>query len=582
MKKISLSPFELFSLSWISVAIVGLTLALLNIFYKEFIFAWIIIFIILTVNLIKKEKITLKRHTPGEILVFSVIVSIGILLSYFVTPTIFGGRDEGSLATNAILLSQNHSLNHSDEMVKQFFGIYGPGKALNFPGFFYTNEGELRSQFLPAYPSWLAVFYSFFGYNGLKFANLLPFVTFIFSFYLILKKFSNRLNFPLFGTLTLISIFPITLFYKFTLTETFFAALIWFSIHFILRHLEEKSFWTFFLIFLPLFITPFLRIESIGFGFMLLFTLILLDFEKMRLPKYRLLFIFCGIIAVASFMINSHFFTETVKNFAEISPIENIKTDWESKAMSFIPKDWKGFYMLKILFNYNLLPIVVLGLSFIYVLFRKKKWEMLLPFIFLSPAFIYLIDANISLDHPWMLRRFVFAIIPISLLYGILLIEKTAFTKRLPLYILGILIVLNLTYSIPFVTYSQNKGLLEKTTKLMSEFEKDDLILISQKASGNGWSLLSEPTKTILGKNAVYFFNQNDFSKLDTTKFKDVYLVTSQGEVELYDTLLKTKIKDYEISNNIVYPSKDPLSKPANLPIYEKGSIYKLEKIQNL
>ncbi len=578
MKKTSLTPFELFSLSWISIALFALIIALFGIFYDLLIIGWIILLLIFIFDSIKKQRFVLKPHTQREILVFAFITSIGILLSAFVTPTIFGGRDEGSLATNAILLSKNHSLNYSNETINQFFNIYGPGKALNFPGFFYTQEGTLRSQFLPAYPSWLAVFHSLFGYNGLKFANLLPFITFIFSFFLILQKFSTRKNSPFLGVLSLITLFPITLFYKFTLTETFFAALIWFSIHFIIRHLEEKSFLTFLLTFIPLFITPFLRIESIGFGFMLLFMLILLDFERMKLPKYKLLFVLCGIVAVSSFMINAHFFTETIKNFANISPIENLKDTTKQKDFSLIPKDWRNFYMLKILFNYNILPFIILGASFIFALFRNKNWKMLSPFIFLSPSLIYLIDANISLDHPWMLRRFVFAIIPISLLYGILLIERTASTKRLPLYIAGILILLNLTYALPFATYSQNKGLLEKTSQLMSGFNENDLILVSQKASGDGWSLLSEPTKTILEKNAIYFFNQNDLAKIDASKFENIYLVTSDEELHLYNSLSKTKIRDYALSNTIVSPSKDPLSSPGTKKIDTKGTVFKINK----
>ncbi|MBT3355721.1 hypothetical protein HN399_00005, partial [bacterium] len=200
------------------------------------------------------------------------------------------------------------------------------------------------------------------------------------------------------------------------------------------------------------------------------------------------------------------------------------------------------------------------------------------PFLFLCPAFIYLIDANISLDHPWMLRRFVFAIIPVSLLYSMMLIERTAAIKRLPLYIVGILIALNLSQSVPFLTYSQNRTLLAQTQELMKDFDKSDLILVSQQASGSGWSLLSEPAKTLFGKNAVYFFNQNDFAKLDTTKFENIYLIASDSEIGSYDLLLKEKVRDYEITNSIVTPSKEPLAQPSSSPIEVSGSVWRVSK----
>lgn len=578
MKKITLSPFEIFSLSWISVAIVALSLVVINSFCPAALVTWIVFLPIFFFLLVKKEKLKIIPHTKNELLIFALIASVGIFLSAFVTPTIFGGRDEGSLSTNAILIAQNGSLNHTDEMVKQFFGVYGPGTALNFPGFFYTREGFLRSQFLPAYPTWLATCYSFFGLPGLKFANLFPFITFIFSFFLILKRFSEKPVFPFLGVAILITLFPITLFYKFTLTEIFFAALIWFALHFVFRHLEEKSYWTFVTIFISLAVTPFLRIEAIGFGFMLLFILILLDFERMKLPRYRLLFVAGGIVMAISFMVNSHFFTETVKNFATISPIENLKGTGETSSFSVIPKDWNNFYMLKILFNYNVLPIILLGLAFIYALLRKKLWKTLIPFFFIGISFIYLIDANISLDHPWMLRRFIFAVIPLSLLYAMMFIEKTALTKRLPLYIVLVLIGLNLSMSLPFVTYSQNKDLLSQNKELMKDFGNKDLILVSQQSSGSNWSLFSEPAKTVLGKNAVYFFNQHDFAKIDISKFENIYLIASSEEEETYNLLKKEKVRDYSITNDIVNPSKNPMAPPSVLKIETKGSVWKISK----
>ncbi len=576
MNKIKLSPFEIFSISWISVAIIALLLVVMHIFYTYLLILWIILIPIIILLLLKNEKLEITPHTQNEIWIFAFIASIGILLNSFVTPTIFGGRDEGSLSTSAILISQNHSLEHSDEMTRQFFDIYGPGKALNFPGFFYTQKGFLHSQFLPAYPAWVAVFYSFFGLIGIKFVNLLPFITFIFSFFLVLKRFSTKPIFSFLGVAILITLLPITLFYKFTLTEIFFAALIWFSLHFVLRHLEEKSYWTFAVIFISLAVTPFLRVESIAFGFALLFILILMNFEKMKLPRYRALFIVAGIIAVISFMINSNFFTETLKSFAEFSPIKPTEISSENSSFNLLPDDWENFYILKIFFNYNILPFIILGFSFIYTLFRKKHWSTLVPFFFLFPALVYLLDANISLDHPWMLRRFVFATIPALLLYSMLLIEKTALTKRLPLYIVGILLILNLSQSIPFLGYSQNKNLLSQTENLMQDFSDKDLILVSQKSSGSGWSLISEPAKTVLGKNAVYFFNPNDFEKIDTSEFQNIYLITSDDEKELYSDLEKNKIKDYTITNSIITPSREPLAQPSISEIQTSGSVYQI------
>lgn len=576
MKKIPITFFEILSLTWISTATFALFLALVGFFYTTLICLWIIILLFVVFLLFKKNFLLFTKHSKIETALLVGLFILGIFLSLYTTPTFFGGRDEGSLSTAGILLSQDHSLEHSNETVRQFFNVYGPGKALNFPGFFYTTEGNLRSQFLPAFPAYLATLHSFFGVAGLKFANLLPFVTFVFSFFLVLKRFCQSSIFAVLGTGALAFLFPITLFYKFTLTEMLFSALLWLSLHFTLRHLEEKSFESYLMIFVPLLITPFLRIEAIAFGFMLLFILILLDFKKMKAPKYRSLFVFGGLLFAISIFVNSQFFIETGKNFVGVS---SANQDSIQKTFSFVPKSWKDFYMLKVLFNYNILPLLILGATFIISLFKKRRWNELVPFFFLLPALIYLIDANISLDHPWMLRRFIFAIIPLSLLYATLLLEKTSFVfRRTSVFIVAILLLLNITQSWEFFSFSQNKNLLEQTAQITNEFSENDLILISQKSSGDGWSLISEPLRTVLGKNALYFFNQNDLSKIDTSSFENIYLITSNSELENYALLNKEKVKGYTILNSSVKPSKEPLAAPEIVHTETTGTVFKINR----
>ena len=157
MKKISLSVFELGSLIWVSTAIFATLLALLGIFYVSIMAIWFIGAIVFSVIQTKRKRIELSPLEKGEKIALAAIAALGILLSIYTTPTIFGGRDEGSFANAAILLAQNHSLSDSSTVVQEFFEVYGPGKALNFPGFFYSTSGALKSQFLPGYTSWIGI-----------------------------------------------------------------------------------------------------------------------------------------------------------------------------------------------------------------------------------------------------------------------------------------------------------------------------------------------------------------------------------------------------------------------------------------
>ena len=74
--------------------------------------------------------------------IFWLVVLISLFASlaacHFATPTIFGGRDQGSIGTAAIYLSQNHNLKIDIPVAHDLFQKYGAGKSLNFPGFDYA------------------------------------------------------------------------------------------------------------------------------------------------------------------------------------------------------------------------------------------------------------------------------------------------------------------------------------------------------------------------------------------------------------------------------------------------------------
>lgn len=73
----------------------------------------------------------------GERARLAVIGGISLLAVIIVSqtePTVFTGRDQGSIALAAIELARGHELAFRNAASDAFFGIYGPGRALNFPG----------------------------------------------------------------------------------------------------------------------------------------------------------------------------------------------------------------------------------------------------------------------------------------------------------------------------------------------------------------------------------------------------------------------------------------------------------------
>ena len=576
-----MSVFEFGALSWIILSLGCLALALLGLFYAPVLLLWLLVVVGTSAMLVKNKKIVFEYLKINEFILLGSLCLFAFGLSIYTTPTIFGGRDEGSFSNSAIMLSTDHSLSHQDALAKEFFGIYGPGKAYNFPGFNYSQNGELVSQFLPGFPSWVGFWYSLLGEFGIKFANFFPYVTFIFSFFLVLKRFVGNEKFAYWGTVIMATTLPAVLFYKFTLTEIFFASLLWLSLHFLLKYLKDRSYQKYVAIFIPMILASFVRIETLGIAFALVLIIIGADFAHAKIPRYQLMFFALGLSMAISFFASPHFYVDSIKNAFEFT-LPQTSSQVQPGSSSILPDDWQGFYLIKVFFNYNILPLLLIGGTMIVLVVRKKRWKMLYPFFLLSPTLIYLVDANISLDHPWMLRRFLFSIIPLFLLYTMfLLYNLSSKFPKVALTVIIFIFALDLLQTSQFVLASQNRGLMDQANSITQNFNSNDLLLFSRNSSGSGWSLISEPLRNINERHAVYFFNPNDLAKIDLQKFGSVYLFTSNEELELYKNLPAQQVGQYSITNSIVHSSLDPLSVPKMERYEVEGTIFQISKQDN-
>ncbi|HLC94878.1 MAG TPA: hypothetical protein VJH89_00170, partial [Patescibacteria group bacterium] len=72
-----------------------------------------------------------------------ILVVCSALLGYISEPTLFSGRDQGSISEAAFRLAQNGQLAFATDASTAFFNLYGEGTALNFPGFAYTQACDL-------------------------------------------------------------------------------------------------------------------------------------------------------------------------------------------------------------------------------------------------------------------------------------------------------------------------------------------------------------------------------------------------------------------------------------------------------
>jgi hypothetical protein len=152
------------------------------------------------------------------------------------------------------------------------------------------------------------------------------------------------------------------------------------------------------------------------------------------------------------------------------------------------------------------------------------------------------------------------------------------------------MIINNLFISLPYLAFSENKELLAQT-KIMSEnFGDQDLVLIDQKATGDGFSMISGPLNFLFGKQAAYFFNPEDIKKINLGKFRNVYFIVPDNNLATYqnyyffDKLLLQK--DYMIKDELLYITigkrtellKAPVNIPGKISLTTQGKIYLLKK----
>ncbi len=647
--KFKTSLFEILLAFWLFIVFFSLLIALAGVFYLSLIFSLIIIFGGVSFVFLKKEGIGLKKHSKDEYFVFLLIFIWAIFLSWGTFPTIFGGRDEGSFSNAAILLFHNHSLFHQDQLIKDFFDIYGPGKALNFPGFFYTYSGELRSQFLPGYIAYLALLFGWGGLKFLSFSNFIPLIFFLFVFYLLskklfslffkkllLKKKKKRrknhiiiddailfipfillaptlvylfdanisldhpwmlrrfvfsilpfsilasfliLNFLLalvlfwfqkektdqkiqkqieffvqscsfLALLLLASSFPLVLFSRFTLSEIFFAALLLSLVYFSFQYFLKKQTLYLLFIFLLLLILSFVRVESLAIIFVLAFLFLILDSQNFQKTSFQFFVVWIGFFVVLSLVFNSNFFIDSFKNFLNI---ENYFSDNFAKDSSFakdsfnfnfISDDWQEGYLWKVLANYNLLELILagfLGLILLFWIFRRE----------------------------WQLEQFSQK--------NSKLIGSVAFLWVV-VFLGGIIFLVFSNGKLLKSIFFQNQKLWEDIKLLSEKFASDDLILISRESSGSGWSLIAEPIRNILKKQAVYFFNSNDLKKINLDHYDRIFLISSTNEKDLFEKIPKKEIEKYQLENISIQSTRIPWEKPKVKRIITEGVIYEVFK----
>lgn len=486
----------------------------------------------------------LLRLSPVDLrIAFIIALLAAVLIGFTTEPTVFSGRDQGSIAEAAYRLAQNTELAFTTPGSDSFFQIYGPGTALNFPGFAYTKEGYLLTQFPLGYTAWLGSFVSLFGLSGFAIGNALLLFLSLFFLYQLVRLFAH--SYYAFAALALaLTAFLPNWFAKLTLTENLAAFLFLFLTYNLILFFREGKFLFYTAVLLTGSLLAFTRIE--GFAFLLL-ALALLVFH----PHTRSLFrtypwksiVLPGVLftffLLRDFFLNLPYYKMIGK--ALVKFLHGFSSEGAA-----LPALSTGLGLGSVFFLYGLLILFFLGLFGILLLLKKKQWLPLLPVCIALPTFVYLFQPSITPDYPWMLRRYLFTLFPTLLFSAVLGVALFFSPKEAPLTLepprgqklflstlifIGLILLQFPAWSGQF-TFAENRGLRDQIATFSQNFSEKDLILIDRNATGDGFTMLTGPGQFLFQKNTVYFFNPYDLPALDTSHFEHVYLLTpeeSQG-----------------------------------------------------
>lgn len=569
----------LFGLFILGLEFILIILALSGIFYAYLIAAVSAIGIsILGFFMIRNLRIKNVGLAAWSAILLCLLASV--VYAWNPSPTVFSGRDQGSFSEAAIRLSENHQLKFKTPVSQEFFKIYGPGTALNFPGFNYTKDGYLTTHFSIGYISWLAGFYSVFGLLGFSIANALAFFLFLLSFYslsrIYLKPAASFL-----GLILILTSFVFNWLPKITLGENLALGLLWFSIFEAALFFRNKKRSDILISILAILILSFTRLESWAFLAMMI---LILAFKSKSLAEMKNIFknryfltgiALIAMAIIASLKINSAFYVSSLKGLLR----------------SFAPQtEGSGFLLSianlwKILSSYAIFEFILIGTVGIYHLIREKKYETLIPAMIVLPSAIYLFHPGISPDHPWMLRRFAFSVIPAAILYSTILLDSIL-KKRAYFYAASFfLLSTNLLITFPYFQFTENKTLLSQAGSFSQDFSDSDLILLDRETTGNGWSMISGPMNFIFQKQAVYFFNPKDLSRIDTSRFARVFLVVPDKNTQSYADYPEMKGFSFQKDYAFTTSSFETAGNPSDLPQIGQemtyGKIYLLNKDNN-
>lgn len=177
--------FIIFSLWFVCISWAANLMAMFSLFYEHILLAALMLITAVAVLFFHKRNFACSSAFKQNILALIFVILFSIFTCFYFHDTLYGGRDPGIYSTNAIYLSEHHTMLLESSINDLIPSFLSPNNYIK------TDDGRLLSQFHFGYISWVAIYYSLFGLVGIKFSNLLPLFVGLISIYLIGKELRN-------------------------------------------------------------------------------------------------------------------------------------------------------------------------------------------------------------------------------------------------------------------------------------------------------------------------------------------------------------------------------------------------------
>ena len=291
---------------------------------------------------------------------------------------------------------------------------------------------------------------------------------------------------------------PFLWFFRETMSENLAFFLLWTSIAFLLIFFKTKRWIYLIALMLGAWVFSFTRLEGalIQFTTFIVFSTILLITKIFPLKK-KLLIILIYFIVIVSFVLISNPFGNNSNLRANITHVStllkksispNLITQTGIKNNKNISKNIKledrfPIFIILMLTKYNLVLILFLIFLIIPLITFDKKMDknnkiyLIRLLIILSPEFYKFINPSVSLDQPWLYRRYVYALLPLGYLSFSILFNKLMSRKFL-IFFTAIFFIINIILSSKIIKLKNNWSMTEKIERLTKNISPKDFVIV--------------------------------------------------------------------------------------------------------